>query len=203
MARIDRHIVASIQRSVNSLLQVGIVVALLAGIRRRDPSVIVNGCLSLTFVSMPKYIERRYGARFHPWQRIWVSVSALVHTLGMLGPYDRIWWWDHLAHTLSGVVVAATADIVHRAESARSVTMVHSRSAFIAGTTFGFGFLWEIFEYIVHSLGDRIGFEPLLVHYGRLDAVGDLIFDLIGAGLVIRFGRERLSNIVDSVTNGS
>ncbi|SFC51398.1 hypothetical protein SAMN05444422_109171 [Halobiforma haloterrestris] len=184
---------------MNRLLHAGIVAALVAGIRRRDPSVIVNGALSLTFGSLPRYLERRYDVHFRPWQREWISTAALVHTLGMLGPYDRVWWWDHLAHTLSGVVFAGVVDVVYRSDvdGERHVSS-RSRTAFVAGITFGLGFVWEVFEYIVHALGDRIGFDPLLVHYGRLDAVGDLVFDLVGAMIVLLFGRDRLSNLVDS-----
>ncbi|WP_242695616.1 hypothetical protein [Halomontanus rarus] len=186
-------------RGVNRLLQIGIVAALVAGIRRRDPSVVVNGGLSLTFVALPRNLERRYDVSFRPWQRVWISTAALVHTLGMLGPYDRVWWWDHLAHTLSGVVVAGAADVVYRTGLVeRSPLPGRSRPAFIVGITFGFGALWELLEYLIHALGDRIGFEPLLVHYGRLDTVGDLVFDLLGAGLVVLFGRQALSNVVES-----
>ncbi|WP_436348791.1 hypothetical protein [Natronorubrum sp. FCH18a] len=193
--RVRRTIDAGIWTVANRLLQIGIVAGLVAGLRRRDPSVIVNGVLSLTFASLPQYFERRYDVHFRPWQRGWISTAALVHTLGMLGPYDRVWWWDHLAHTLSGVVVA---DVMYRSDDeAESRFSGRSRPTFITIITLGFGFVWEVLEYVVHAFGDRVGFEPLLVHYGRLDAAGDLVFDLLGAALVVRFGRERLSNIID------
>lgn len=165
---------------------------------------IVNSVVSFVFAVMPRYIESRYGARFRPWQRLWISAAALVHTLGMLGPYDRIWWWDHLTHVLSGIVVAGGADVVIRAEAqkaGKSAVSPRLRSAFIAGTTLGFGLLWEVLEYTVHTVADQEGFEPLLVHYGRLDTVKDVIFDLFAAGIVILFGRRALSNIVETVTH--
>lgn len=194
----------SVQRCTNRILQIAIVTTLLAGVRRRDPSVIVNGVVSLVFAALPGHVESRYDVRFRPWQRVWVSAAALVHALGMLGPYDRIWWWDHLAHTLSGVVVAGAADVVLRAEAedaSRSAISPEARSTFILGVTFGFGVLWEGLEYVVHAVADRLGFEPLLVKYGRLDTRRDLIFDLVGAGVVILFGRRALSNVVKSITD--
>ncbi|ADB63328.1 hypothetical protein Htur_4523 (plasmid) [Haloterrigena turkmenica DSM 5511] len=194
------------ERAANLGLQLAIATALVEGVHRRDPSVIVNGIVSLLFAAIPKSLENRYGARFRPWQRLWVSGAALVHTLGMLGPYDRIWWWDHLAHTLSGVVVAGATDISFRAEAEKDTqgnSLSKSRPAVIVGITLGFGVLWEILEYTIHAIADRKGFEPLLVHYGRLDAIGDIIFDLLGAGLVVLFGRDGLSNVTESITDES
>lgn len=206
LARSDRRLERSVQRGVDRLLQAGIVAALVAGIRRRDPSVIVNGCLSLTLVSIPGHLERRYGVSFRPWQRLWVSTAALVHELGMLGAYDDVWWWDHLAHTLSGGVVAGAADVVHRVspvEGRQLPISIRSRTTFVVGVTLGFGFVWEVFEYLVHALGDRVGVEPVLVHYSRLDSVGDLVFDALGAVLVVLYGRRALSNVVESVAGES
>lgn len=185
-------------RVVNRFLQVGIVAGTAAGIRRRDPSVIVNGLLSLVFASLPRSVERRTDVRFRPWQRGWISMAGLVHTLGMLGPYDDIWWWDDLAHTLSGVVVAGLADVLYRSDAEATYGAEGcSRPAFIAGVTLGFGVVWELLEYLVHTLGVRIGIEPMLVQYGRRDTVGDLVFGLLGAALVVRFGRRALANFVD------
>ncbi|WP_049927318.1 hypothetical protein [Halopiger goleimassiliensis] len=200
--RTSRSIDTRVWTLANRLLQFGIVTGLVAGIRRRDPSVIVNGVISLAFVSLPQYVERRYDVTVRPWQRGWISTSALVHTIGMLGPYDRVWWWDHLAHTLSSVVVAGAADVLYQSES-NSELPSRSRPAFVAGVTFGLGFVWELFEYVVHRVGDRIGFEPLLVHYGRLDAIGDLVFDLFGAAIVVQFGRDKAAKIIDSRATSS
>ena len=179
----------------NRVVQAGIGAALLAGVRRRDPIVVVNGVVSFAFAALPRFAESRYGVRVQPWQRLWVSVAALVHALGMLGPYDRVWWWDHLAHTLSGAVVAGATDVVLRAETGDGGPGPNGgrfRPAVVAGTTLAFGVFWELLEYAIHAAANRLGFDPLLVHYGRLDALADLLFDLVGAGLVIRFGRRAL-----------
>lgn len=183
-------------RVLNHLLRAGIVAGLAAGIRRRDPSVIVNALLSLVFASFPGSVERWTNVRFRPWQRSWLSLAGLVHTLGMLGPYDHVWWWDDVAHTLSGGVVAGAADVVYRSDGGHSPGC--SRPAFITAVTISFGVVWEILEYLVHALGDRIGVEPVLVQYGLRDTMTDLAFDLLGAALVVRFGRKALSNLVNA-----
>jgi len=187
----------------NHAVKAGIVAALAAGVRRRDPTVVVNAVVSAAFTALPRALEARYGVRLRPWHRLWVSLSALVHTVGMLGPYDRVWWWDHLAHTLSGVVVAGATDVVLHRESSDSDSAPNDarrRAAVVAGVTLACGVLWEGLEYAVHAVADRLGFEPLLVHYGRSDTLGDLVFDLLGAGLVVRFGRRALGGS-DSTTS--
>lgn len=200
--RFGRRSSAAVLEGANRVLQGSIVAALLAGLRRRDPSAIVNGVVSLVFASLPAYVEREYGVRFRPWQRLWVSAAALVHATGMLGPYDRIWWWDHVAHTLTATIVAGATDALLRGGARRAGTSpisARSRAVAVVGTTLGIGLLWEALEYVVHVLADRIGLEPLLVHYGRRDTARDLLYDALGACLVVLFGRSALSNVVDSL----
>lgn len=192
-------------RAANRVLHLAIVATLLEGARRRDPRVTVNGIASLGFAALPSHIESRYGARVRPWQRTWVSAAALIHALGTLGPYDRIDWWDRLAHALSGVVVAAAADVAIQAaamDGRRAPVSPRLRSTFVAGVTLGLGVLWELLEYGIHATADRTGIQPLLVHYGRLDAVGDVVFDLLGAALVILFGRRTLADVAESIADG-
>lgn len=194
------------QDAADTVLRCAILGSLLAGMRRGDPSVVVNAVVSFLFTMLPSGLEAAYDVRFHPWQRLWVSAAGVVHTVGMLGPYDRIWWWDHLAHTLSGVVVAAASDVVFQAERGADGQMglpLESRVAHITSITLGVGLLWEGLEYVIHRVAARFGFEPLLVHYGRLDAVGDLLFDLLGAAVVIRYGERTLSNLVETASKGN
>lgn len=192
----------SVQLYLNRVLQVAIVGTLLEGVRRRNPGVTTNGLAALCFAVTPRFLETRYDVRLRPWQRLWISASSLVHSLGMLGPYDRVWWWDHVTHTLTSVVVAGATDVVYRAESRQSIrsgaTRVpfRSRASAIVGVTLGFGLLWELLEFAVHAAADRMDFQPPLVHYGRRDTVVDVVFDLIGAGLIVLLGDSALSNVL-------
>lgn len=180
------------------LVQVGIVGVLLEGLRRRHPGVTANGLAALLFAATPRYLESAWGVSLRPWQRLWVAASSLVHALGMLGPYDRVWWWDHVTHTLTGVVVAGATDVVYRAERGlpgRSTLPFRSRASAVVAVTLGFGLLWEVVEYATHAAADRLGFQLVLIHYGRRDTVVDLVFDLLAAGVVIRYGESALSNV--------
>jgi hypothetical protein len=58
------------------------------------------------------------------------------------------------------------------------------------------GLLWELVEYLVHVASRRVGLEPILVSYGRVDTLLDLLFNLVGAGLVLAFGDSLLGNLV-------
>jgi hypothetical protein len=60
----------------------------------------------------------------------------------------------------------------------------------------GLGVLWEVVEYLAHGLSRRIGIEPVLVSYGRLDTVLDLLFDLLGALVVVALGDRLLDNVL-------
>lgn len=188
----------SLQLLCVRVVQACIVGILLEGVRRRDPGVATNGLAGLLFALTPRFLESLYDVPLRPWQRLWISASAMVHSLGMLGPYDRTWWWDHVTHTLTSVVVAGATDVVYRAERRRpggSTLPFRSRAATIVGVTLGFGLVWEALEYGSHAVADRLDFQPLLVHYGPQDTAVDLAFDLLGAGLVIWLGDSALSNV--------
>lgn len=150
---------------------------------------------------MPRVVERRWEVQFRSWQRLWVSTAAVVHTVGLLGPYDRVWWWDHIAHTLSAGIVAAAADIAYLRTDLETegVVATDSRHRFVFGVTIVLGVVWEVLEYVVHALGNHLGFEPLLVHYGRRDTVFDVVFDILGAGFVLLYGHRHIENLTEGL----
>lgn len=186
--------------------RLGILALLLLGVRRRNASLVVNGTVSLAATAVPPALERRYGVVLRPWQRRWISTSMLLHVVGMLGAYERVGWWDHLTHTLSGSIVAGVSYVIARTTADRggrlSVHPTHTR-AFVVGCTLGFGLLWECLEYLIHAARDRFGIAPVLVHYGSLDTALDLVFDAIGAALVVAFGPRLLENVVESLERGA
>jgi hypothetical protein len=105
----------------------------------------------------------------------------------MLGPYDSVWWWDHLTHTLSAALVAA---LVYAAALVALPTLGLSAdpvtvAAVTVALTFGGGVLWELVEILARAVGERYGVEPVLVHYGWRDTAADLVFDVVGAVLVV------------------
>jgi hypothetical protein len=108
----------------------------------------------------------------------------------MLGPYDDVWWWDHLTHAYSATLLGG---IVHVAARRRGSD---PRPRVLAAVTVA-GVLWELLEYVIHSVSRRLGLEPLLVSYGQYDVVFDIVFDLVGALLTLVFGDALLGNFFD------
>ncbi|GAA5053407.1 hypothetical protein [Haladaptatus pallidirubidus] len=184
--------ITSTQKVVTRKIEQGIRCAIgfvfVVGLRRRNPGAVVNAVVSLAATYLPDIIEQRYDVTFRPWQRLYSDTAMLTHAVGMLGPYDDVWWWDHLTHTHSSTLLGG---LVYAA-SLRDGRNPRPR---VLAVIVGIGSLWELMEYIIHAVADRFGLEPILVVYGRSDIVRDFVFNLLGAVLVLVFGDELLRNL--------
>lgn len=194
-----RRLRAGIRHCPSHLPRIGILAATLLGVRRQDASVIVNGIASLVGSFAPAVVERRYGTVLRPWQRLWISTAMLLHVIGMLGAYERVSWWDHVTHLLSGSIVGAVAFVFAQTRGDRTPASRGYTAAFVLGCTLVFGLLWELLEYLVHALRERFGIAPILIPYSRVDTALDIVFDAVGAVLVVSFGPRALENVVDSL----
>jgi hypothetical protein len=174
-------------------LQVGIFALLVVAVRRRDAAASINALVSFLLSVLPTVLDVVFQAilarsvLFGQVLSLWLAVAGFLHTLGMLGLYDSIRWWDHLTHTVSAALVAAViyalvlvtgADIPWIGSSVATVTVV---------STFAVGVFWELIELIAREVGERYDIEPVLVHYGWRDTYVDLGFDVVGALLVVVF----------------
>jgi len=195
-------LVAVVKRRAWQGFQLAISTVFLLGLDRRNLGATANAAVSLVATFVPSVLERRYGILLHPWQRLWLSAALLLHSIGMLGPYDRVWWWDHLTHTLSAAVVGSVGYVLARTHTdgdGRPSIPPRHRAGFVVGFTVGLGLAWELVEYLVHATARRLGFEPLLISYGVRDTALNLLFDLVGASLVVLFGPHVLENVVESL----
>jgi hypothetical protein len=157
------------------------------GLRRRNSGGVVNAILAFAATYFPDVVEHRYDVTFRPWQRVYTAIVMLAHAVGMLGPYDDTWWWDHVTHTLSATLLGG---FVHAAADRRGDDPRPRVLAVIVGA----GVLWEIMEYAVHAVTDRLGLDPVLIPYSARDTVLDLCFNLLGALFVLAFGDRLLRN---------
>ncbi|WP_225336577.1 hypothetical protein [Halomicrobium urmianum] len=173
------------------LFLAGMVAVLLVAVRRRNVPAIVNALASLGVTLLPLAVDSLGRTAFAwdvtvgPILPLWVGAAGFLHSLGMLGPYDTIQWWDSVTHTLSAALVAALvyAGLIVVAGSSDGVPS----SVAVATVAFTFlgGVFWELIELLAREIGDRYDVEPVLVHYSWRDTVTDLVFDVVGALAVV------------------
>ncbi|ELY92043.1 hypothetical protein [Natrinema altunense] len=178
----------SAERTAQRGLRYTLLAVFVVGVRRRDPGAVVNAVVAAIGTCLPDLVERAYDIELRPWQRLYVRLGMVTHAVGMLGPYDDVWWWDHLTHTHSSSILAGAVFALSRHRGRDPGPRVVAVVACL-------GLLWELLEYAVHSAGTRLGFEPVLVSYGPKDTALDLVFDLVGALLVLAFGDRVLGDL--------
>ena len=177
----------SVMRTAQRGIRGAIIAVIMAGGRRKNSGAVVNGLLTLAAAYLPGIIERQYNVEFRPWQRVYTETALLMHAAGMLGLYDDTWWWDHLTHTLSATLLGGGVHVAARRHG-------HDPRLRVLAAIVGGGVLWELMEYAIHALTDRLGLQPVLIPYSAHDTLLDLFFDLVGALLVLAFGNRFLRN---------
>ena len=180
---------SAVTRVIERAIRTGIAVFFAEGLRTRSPGAVVNALVAFVGAHLPAILERCRIVELRPWQRIYVETAMLTHAAGMLGPYDDIWWWDHLTHIHSSTVLGGLIHVLSRRLG------VDPKPRVVTGVL-TMGILWEVMEYIVHVASRRVGLEPILVSYGKIDTLLDLVFNLVGAALVLVFGDALLGNLV-------
>lgn len=172
----------------------GFIAALVAvGLFRGDLVLAVNGIIGLGTAALPAALERAWDIRFRPEFVLWIAITVLLHTLGMTGPYETIWWWDHLTHTLSGALLASVGYAIARALDDHAPGIYLPRNflvLYVILFTMAAGVLWEVLEFVGRHVALSIGQQPLLVQYGLQDTVLDLCFDGMGAIVVGLLGQH-------------
>ncbi|MCU4719023.1 hypothetical protein [Halapricum hydrolyticum] len=183
----------------------GAILGLLAvAISRRNVAAAVNALAALALALLPAILEisfrlvRAEQLGLDPWLALWLGVAGFLHSLGMLGPYDSIWWWDHLTHTVSAVLVAA---LLYAALIVAPFLETTQWPGTVAGLTVAFtlavGVFWELIELVARDVADRLDIEPVLVHYGWRDTALDIVFDVVGALVVVVFDVRIFVSIVE------
>lgn len=171
-------------------IRLGVLGVLYLGVRDRNPGAVVNAVLAFAATFFPAIFERAFGVEFRPWQRVYADAAMLTHSAGMLGPYDDVWWWDHITHTHSATLLASIVYVAARRRGRDPRPRVLGVVALV-------GVVWELGEWVIHAVADRLGVEPILVPYGARDTALDLLFDLLGAVVVLVVGDRLLGNFLD------
>ncbi|HKL27690.1 MAG TPA: hypothetical protein VJ898_00350 [Natrialbaceae archaeon] len=172
------------QRRLHRGMQATIFTILLLGALQRNVSVVVNATFGLGVTLLPGVLANDFDVHLGSGLSLFITLAVFLHSLGMFGLYDRLWWWDHLTHVLSAALVASVGYATTRALDDYS-DAVYFPAEFLAVFVFLFtvaiGVLWELFEQIGRELAIAGGFEPVLIIYGLEDTMWDLVFDMVGA----------------------
>jgi hypothetical protein len=191
-------------RVLSRLLQIAISYIFVFGVWSGNLSVVVNGGLALAVTFLPALMERDYRISMNPWLIAFITGTLLLHTLGMVGLYNGVWWFDHLTHTLSASIVAGVSYAIVRAveEYSEAVTLTPGfLFVFTLIVTLALGVLWEILEFSMRHLAQSTDLTPVLIQYGLSDTLGDLLFNLIGALLIAIFGTGIYDDIAKKITS--
>lgn len=190
-------------RATTRLLQIAIGVVLLFGVWVGNPSIVVNGLLSLVVTFLPALLERDHRISASPWLVAFITAAVFLHALGMVGLYDGLWWFDHLTHTLSASIVAGVGYATVRAiDEYSDAVSLSPRFTFVLvlTVTLALGVLWEVLEFALRVLARSLGMAPVLVQYGLSDTLADLVFDLLGALVVALFGAGVYGEVAETFT---
>lgn len=184
------------------VLQLAIFGLLLVGVYLRSIGTVVNAVLALTVTFLPALLSRDRNVDLGGRMVAYLTLALFLHTLGMLGPYGNVPWWDHVTHTLSATVVAAVGYAVTRAFDEHSASVEFPEKflvVFVVLFTFALGVLWEVVEFAARLASEAVGMDAVLVQYGLADTLTDLVFDAVGAIVVALLGHRRLRSAVEHV----
>lgn len=136
--------------------------------------------LMLSFA--PPFLASRLYIRLPRW--IIAAVALFLFATLFLGEvldfYERLWWWDIALHGLSALGFGFTGFlfvfILFEGDRYAAPAWAMGLLAFCFAVTIGV--IWEVFEF---SMDQAFGMN--MQKTGLMDTMGDLIVDVIGAGI--------------------
>lgn len=179
---------------LTGMVLVGLFTTTYVGVRDENEVLAVNAAASIVVVAIPLLVDISGGAVFEgaieigPVLPLWIAVADALHTIGMMNIYERVWWWDHLTHTVTASLVAAvvygTLVAIGSDPISPDITWATIAALTVAITMLA-GVLWELIELVGRELAIAFDREPMLIPYGRYDTALDLVFDAVGAIIII------------------
>jgi hypothetical protein len=166
---------------------------------------LANAVLPLLVTLTPEFVAWRYDHTMSGGLALWIATAAFLHSVGALGPYKWIGWYDQVTHTLSATLVAGVGYALVQAldESSDSVEFPPEfRFLFIVLFVVAFGVVWEIAEFASGGLASLVGGEAVLAQYGMSDIVLDLVFNGLGAVAVALWGTGYFDGVADVFSRG-
>ncbi len=122
-----------------------------------------------------------------------VFVFATLYLGEVQSYYERLWWWDIMLHTTSGLLLGILGFLLVYVLNENERAALHMRPRFVALFACLFaiamGALWEIFEFAMDQL---LGMDMQKTMRGDpsglTDTMWDLIVDTLGACIISAFG---------------
>lgn len=190
-------------RAVSRVLQTVVAGIFGYGVVTRNPSLVVNGFMGLAVTFLPGVLERDLRVPLGPLLTLWITVAVFLHSIGMLGLYEVIWWYDHLTHAVSAALAAGSGYATVRAIDLHYDEVYLPPKflfVFVLLFTLAFGVLWEVGEFVARLWATATGRTAVLVIYGIEDTMLDLVFDAVGALLVALFGTPWFEGVVQGLS---
>lgn len=158
-----------------------------------------NGGLALAVTLLPAVLRREYGYTMDAGLVLWITVAVMLNTIGSMGLYERFSWYDEVAHMVTATIVAGIGYAALRAfeyHTAEIDVPSEFRAVFIVVFVLASGVLWEVFEFGVPLLARSIGVRSPVTVYGIDDIVTDMMFNAVGAVIVVIWGTDYFGGLV-------
>ncbi|GIX30618.1 MAG: hypothetical protein KatS3mg124_1090 [Porticoccaceae bacterium] len=159
---------------------------------------LIAGILAVS--ASPAVLDRRLGVRIPAeFQLLAVLFAFASLFLGEVHHYyERIWWWDLLLHSLSGVLMGILGFLLVNLLNEDDRIEVVLTPRFVALFAFlfavGVGSLWEIFEFAMDRLAGTRMQKPMASDpSGLTDTMWDLIANALAALAVSLLGWRYLA----------
>lgn len=185
------------------VLQLSLLALAYVGYQAGDPWVGTTAVLALLITLLPALLARNRNLKMNTTLVLAITIAVALHTVGTIGGYRQVVWFDDVAHVTSASVVAALGYA-----TARSLDVHSEQLRLTPAFTFFYllvfvmaaGVVWELLEFVVVFLTSEFGLPSRRLQTGLDDTITDLVYDSIGALLVGLFGTVHLE---DAISLGS
>lgn len=180
----------------------GLVGTVVAAVRQSNWAAIVNSVGSLVLALLSAAADAglagivNWSVTAPPELTLWLAVAGFLHSLGMLGLYESVGWWDHLTHFVSAALVAA---LVYAFVLVDGVLQSLGAGPAAVAVTVAVGVGWELLELGAREVGRWLDIDPVLVYYGWSDTALDLAFDIVGAVAVVLLDVRTFAEFVEQI----
>ncbi|MFH5799322.1 hypothetical protein [Haladaptatus sp. CMAA 1911] len=192
------------QRQLTRVMELSLIGIFFIGMDRGNLGIMINSALAFAIMHVPAVLKRDYQIPMDAGLTLWITTAVFLHAVGTLGPYQNVWWWDHVTHMLSASLVAGVGYATVRALDAHNPDVYlppRFMFVFILMFVVAFGVIWEVTEFAVSGLGSILGGSAVLTQYGLEDTMLDLLFDTAGGLITAIWGTAYLTDVTGALAD--